>query len=130
MSRRASRLRTAWKPRLQLAVRTLSTASNGYVHPCYFAVRLRFAHYRNRYQIPDSQALTIQLLGKDDLTLDDAYGSEAKMHASWVASYALTAATEGVGAHVKAPLLKRYVLSVILLVSHLELVADAAPFIP
>jgi paired amphipathic helix protein Sin3a len=52
-------------------------------------------------------ALTIQLLGKEDLTLDDAYGSEEKMHASWVASYALTSSTEGVGAQVKAPLLKR-----------------------
>lgn len=59
------------------------------------------------HQIPESKALTIQLLGKEDLTLDDAYGSEEKMHASWVASYALTSTTEGVGAKVKAPLLKR-----------------------
>lgn len=51
--------------------------------------------------------MTVQLLGKEDLTLDDAYGSDEKMHASWVASYALTSATEGVGAHVRAPLLKR-----------------------
>ena len=41
------------------------------------------------------------------MTLDDAYGSEEKMHSSWVASFALTSATEGVGAQVKAPLLKR-----------------------
>ena len=60
-----------------------------------------------RPQIPESMALTIQLLGKEDLTLDDAYGSEEKMHASWVSSYALTSSTEGVGAQVKAPLLKR-----------------------
>lgn len=49
----------------------------------------------------------MQLLGKEDLTLDDAYGSSAKMHSSWVASFALMSATEGVGAQVKAPLLKR-----------------------
>lgn len=58
-------------------------------------------------QIADASVVTVQLLGKEDLTLDDAYGSDEKMHASWVASYALTSATEGVGAHVKAPLLKR-----------------------
>ncbi|GAA5858256.1 hypothetical protein JCM1840_001116 [Sporobolomyces johnsonii] len=57
--------------------------------------------------IPDAQALTIQLLGKEDLTLDDAYGSDAKMHQSWIASYALTSPSEGIGAQVKAPLLKR-----------------------
>ncbi|KAM0754488.1 hypothetical protein T439DRAFT_296832 [Meredithblackwellia eburnea MCA 4105] len=57
--------------------------------------------------VSDVNALTVQLLGKEDLTLDDSYGSEEKMHASWVASYALTPATEGVGAQVKAPLLKR-----------------------
>lgn len=60
-------------------------------------------------QVPDAKALTIQLLGKEDLTLDDAYGDDEKMHASWVASFALTSATEGVGAQVKAPLLKRCV---------------------
>lgn len=60
-------------------------------------------------QIPEAKALTIQLLGKEDLTLDDAYGNEAKMHESWVASFALTSATEGIGAQVKVPLLKRFV---------------------
>lgn len=49
----------------------------------------------------------MQLLGREDLTIDDCYGSKAKMHSSWVASFALMAATEGVGAQVKAPLLKR-----------------------
>ncbi|BGP23232.1 paired amphipathic helix protein Sin3a [Rhodotorula toruloides] len=57
--------------------------------------------------IPASQALTIQLLGKEDLTMDDAYESEAKMHQSWLASFALTSPSEGIGAQVKAPLLKR-----------------------
>lgn len=61
-------------------------------------------------KIPDENTTTIQLLGKEDLTLDDAYGSDEKMHASWLASYALTSATEGVGAQVKAPLLKRCVI--------------------
>lgn len=50
-------------------------------------------------------------MGKEDLTLDDAIESEGKMHSSWVASFALTAATEGIGAQVKAPLLKRLDLS-------------------
>ncbi|BGP01202.1 hypothetical protein NBRC10513v2_002153 [Rhodotorula toruloides] len=57
--------------------------------------------------MPASQALTIQLLGKEDLTMDDAYESEAKMHQSWLASFALTTPSEGIGAQVKAPLLKR-----------------------
>ncbi|KAI5481648.1 paired amphipathic helix protein Sin3a [Pseudohyphozyma bogoriensis] len=57
--------------------------------------------------IAQDKILTIQLLGKEDLTLDDSYGSEEKMHSSWVASFALTSSTEGVGAQVKAPLLKR-----------------------
>ncbi|KAK4053505.1 hypothetical protein OIV83_001673 [Microbotryomycetes sp. JL201] len=55
----------------------------------------------------DHKTMTIQLLAKEDLTLDDAYGSDSKRHVSWVASYALTSATEGVGAQVKAPFLKR-----------------------
>lgn len=61
----------------------------------------------SQLKIPEEKTLTMQLLGKDDLTLDDAYGSEQKMHSSWVASYALMSATEGVGARVDAPLLKR-----------------------
>ncbi|GJN87300.1 hypothetical protein Rhopal_000248-T1 [Rhodotorula paludigena] len=56
---------------------------------------------------PDAQALTIQLLGKEDLTLDDAHASEAKLHQSWLASFMLTSPSEGIGAQVKAPLLKR-----------------------
>lgn len=66
---------------------------------------------RCRTQIPASQALTIQLLGKEDLTMDDAYESEAKMHQSWLASFALTSPSEGIGAQVKAPLLKRCALA-------------------
>lgn len=61
-------------------------------------------------QIPNAGALTVQFLHREDLTLDDAYGDEAKMHASWVASFALTSATEGIGAQVQAPLLKRLAL--------------------
>ncbi|SCZ98892.1 BZ3500_MvSof-1268-A1-R1_Chr3-1g05689 [Microbotryum saponariae] len=58
--------------------------------------------------IPESQALTIQLLGREDLTLDDSDDPlEYQLHRSWIASYPLTSATEGVGAKVKAPLLKR-----------------------
>ncbi|GAA5892975.1 hypothetical protein JCM8208_004141 [Rhodotorula glutinis] len=57
--------------------------------------------------IPDDEALTIQLLGKEDLTLDDAHQSEAKLHQSWLASFQLTSPSEGIGAQVKAPLLKR-----------------------
>ncbi|KAM0788552.1 hypothetical protein ACM66B_001678 [Microbotryomycetes sp. NB124-2] len=55
----------------------------------------------------DHKTMTVQLLAKEDLTMDDAYGSDSKRHVSWVASYALTSATEGVGAQVKAPFLKR-----------------------
>ncbi|GAA5824019.1 hypothetical protein JCM3770_004993, partial [Rhodotorula araucariae] len=57
--------------------------------------------------IPAEEALTIQLLGKEDLTLDDAHSSEAKMHQSWLASFQLASPSEGIGALVKAPLLKR-----------------------
>ncbi|GAA6061549.1 hypothetical protein JCM10212_001081, partial [Sporobolomyces blumeae] len=57
--------------------------------------------------IPDAQALTIQLLAKEDLTLDEAYKSDEKLYQSWLASYALTSPSEGIGARVKAPLLKR-----------------------
>ncbi|BGP46609.1 hypothetical protein JCM10450v2_002456 [Rhodotorula kratochvilovae] len=57
--------------------------------------------------IPAEEALTIQLLGKEDLTLDDAHSSEAKMHQSWLASFQLTSPSEGIGALAKAPLLKR-----------------------
>ncbi|GAA5862618.1 hypothetical protein JCM3774_001079 [Rhodotorula dairenensis] len=57
--------------------------------------------------IPSANALTIQLLGKEDLTLDDAHGSEVKLHQSWLASYVLVSPSEGIGAPVKAPLLKR-----------------------
>lgn len=57
--------------------------------------------------IPSASAMTIQLLGKEDLTLDDAFGSEAKLHQSWLASYVLVSPSEGIGAPVKAPLLKR-----------------------
>ena len=51
--------------------------------------------------------MTIQLLNKEDLTLDDSYASESKMLKSWIASYSLTSPTEGIGAHVDAPLLSR-----------------------
>ncbi|GAA5976417.1 hypothetical protein JCM10908_005492 [Rhodotorula pacifica] len=57
--------------------------------------------------IPSANAMTIQLLGKEDLTLDDAHGSETKLHQSWLASYVLVSPSEGIGAPVKAPLLKR-----------------------
>ncbi|GAA5907361.1 hypothetical protein JCM6882_002816 [Rhodosporidiobolus microsporus] len=58
--------------------------------------------------IPTEQALTIQLLAKHDPTLEGAYGSDpSKMHQAWLASYALASPSEGIGAQVKAPLLKR-----------------------
>ncbi|GAA5821484.1 hypothetical protein JCM11251_004645 [Rhodosporidiobolus azoricus] len=58
--------------------------------------------------IPAEQALTLQLLHKEDLSLDDAFASDpSKMHQSWLASYALASPSEGIGAQVKAPLLKR-----------------------
>ncbi|TNY18897.1 hypothetical protein DMC30DRAFT_354754 [Rhodotorula diobovata] len=60
--------------------------------------------------IPGDEALTMQLLGKEDLTLGDAHDSEAKMHQSWLASFQLTSPSEGIGAQVKAPLLKRCVV--------------------
>lgn len=65
-------------------------------------------------QIPNAQAMTIQLLGKEDLTLDDAHGSDVKLHQSWLASYVLVSPSEGIGAPVKAPLLKRYGISIAL----------------
>lgn len=65
--------------------------------------------YTTIEQIPSASAMTIQLLGKEDLTLDDAFGSEAKLHQSWLASYVLVSPSEGIGAPVKAPLLKRCV---------------------
>ncbi|GAA6009510.1 hypothetical protein JCM11491_003584 [Sporobolomyces phaffii] len=64
----------------------------------------------NLYRIewmPESQVLSIQLLRKDDFTLDEANVSEERLYQSWIASYALTAPSEGIGARVRAPLLKR-----------------------
>jgi paired amphipathic helix protein Sin3a len=57
--------------------------------------------------MPDNQVLSIQLLGKEDLTLDEANFSEERLYQSWIASYALTSPSEGIGARVHAPLLKR-----------------------
>lgn len=74
-----------------------------------FRSTLAFTDEIERSQIPNAQALTIQLLGKEDLTLDDAHGSEVKLHQSWLASYVLVSPSEGIGAPVKAPLLKRSV---------------------
>lgn len=68
------------------------------------------ADARASVQIPGDEALTMQLLGKEDLTLGDAHDSEAKMHQSWLASFQLTSPSEGIGAQVKAPLLKRCVV--------------------
>ncbi|KAK4050893.1 hypothetical protein OIO90_004869 [Microbotryomycetes sp. JL221] len=82
--------------RQQIAYRMEAEASIGSDEPLYRIEWLR-----------EHNTMTIQLLGKEDLTLDDAYGSDEKRHVSWVASYALTSATEGVGAQVKAPFLKR-----------------------
>ncbi|KAK4705607.1 paired amphipathic helix protein Sin3a, partial [Phenoliferia sp. Uapishka_3] len=90
------RAREYTTPRQQIAYRMEAESTIGADESLY---RLEW--------VPDVQALTIQLLGKEDLTLDDAHGSNGKMHSSWVASFALTSATEGIGAHVKAPLLKR-----------------------
>lgn len=57
--------------------------------------------------LPEQQTMTIQLLRREDLTMDDAVGSPDKTFQSYLASYALTSATEGIGSEVKAPLLKR-----------------------
>ncbi|SCV74211.1 BQ2448_6643 [Microbotryum intermedium] len=73
-----------------------------------FRRRLADPHVERFAQIPESQVLTIQLLGREDLTLDESKDPlEDQLHRSWIASYPLTSATEGVGAKVKAPLLKR-----------------------
>ncbi|GAA5841758.1 hypothetical protein JCM3766R1_005173 [Sporobolomyces carnicolor] len=57
--------------------------------------------------VPDAQVLSVQLLGREDLTLDEANVSKERLYQSWIASYALTPPSEGIGAHVHAPLLKR-----------------------
>lgn len=57
-------------------------------------------------QIPAHSALTIQLLGPDDMTLDDAFDG-ADSWEYYRASYVLTNPTEGIGAGVVAPLLRR-----------------------
>ncbi|CDZ97936.1 Histone deacetylase complex, SIN3 component [Phaffia rhodozyma] len=56
--------------------------------------------------VDGSKSLLIQLLGKDDLTLDDAITAEQKWKA-YLASFILTHPTEGLPARVKQPFLKR-----------------------
>ena len=70
------------------------------------AIGVDDALYRIEW-IPNVRTISVQLLGKEDLTLDDAHQSARRLHSSWVASYALPSATEGVGAQVTAPVLKR-----------------------
>ncbi|GAA5991337.1 hypothetical protein JCM5350_006988 [Sporobolomyces pararoseus] len=90
------RARSVTTPRQQIAYR--------------MAVESILSSDENLYRIewvPESQVLSIQLLGKEDLTLDEANFSEERFYQSWIASYALTSPSEGIGARVKAPLLKR-----------------------
>ncbi len=70
------------------------------------AIGVDDALYRIEW-VPDQKTISVQLLGKEDLTLDDAHADPRRLHSSWVASYALPSATEGVGAQVTAPVLKR-----------------------
>lgn len=59
-------------------------------------------------QIPSHQALTMQLLGPNDSTLDVEASPQTNMD-YYVSSYVLNAPTEGLEAKVEAPFLKRYV---------------------
>ncbi|GAA5916036.1 uncharacterized protein JCM6883_001977 [Sporobolomyces salmoneus] len=90
------RARSVTTPRQQIAYR--------------MAVESILSSDENLYRIewiPNAQVLSVQLLGKEDLTLDEANFSEERLYQSWIASYALTSPSEGIGARVQAPLLKR-----------------------
>lgn len=56
--------------------------------------------------IPAKHVLTMQVLNKDDLTLDDAISSEEKW-SYYIDSYVLLAPTEGVSSDTRTPFLRR-----------------------
>ncbi|GAA6028090.1 hypothetical protein JCM8097_001866 [Rhodosporidiobolus ruineniae] len=93
------RARSTTTPRQQIAYRMEAEGALGAEEPLY---RIEW--------IPTSSALTVQLLAKEDQTLDDdaSFATDPKrLHQAWLASFALTSPSEGIGAQVKAPLLRR-----------------------
>lgn len=99
-----SRSPTVWRLRLSsILPRSASTDSNGYAElpRCYQPIIADIS-----VKIPSHQALTMQLLGPSDMTLDTTASPRTDFD-YYVSSYVLSAPTEGIGAKVSAPLLKR-----------------------